>query len=103
MIQNLNTCALSQLLMNFTIKGVKFHVIQKLLYWNKWGDSHTEHILNGIPRHEFGSKIVKKAIRELVKNEWILAAMKTQEIHYSLNPGKKEEILNFFQEYEQNR
>ena len=79
--------------MGITKEDIKKRIIIKLVRWKKWGGSHTENILNGLPSHLKGDKLTKQALKELEKDEWILPAMKTQEIHYSLNPRKTEEIL----------
>ena len=65
----------------------------------KMGGSHTENIIKGFPSHLRGSKIVKRAIKELEKDKWILLAIKTGETHYSLNPKKTDEILSFYEKY----
>ena len=85
--------------MGITKEDIKKRIIIKLVRWKKWGGSHTENILNGLPSHLKGDKLTKQALKELEKDEWILPAMKTQEIHYSLNPRKVDEILAFYEKY----
>ena len=85
--------------MKFTIDDVKKRIIIKLLRWRKWGGSHTENILGGLPAHIRGEKVTKKALKELVDDRWLIPAMKTGEIHYSLNPEKADEILQFYEKY----
>ncbi len=82
-----------------TILGVKIRIIRKLVRWKKWGAAHTENILNGLPTHLRGEKVTKEALRELIKDQWILPLLKTYEIHYSLNPEKAEDILTFYEEH----
>jgi hypothetical protein len=82
-----------------TPKDIKARIIRKLVQWRKWGGSHTENILKGLPRHIRGEKVTKEAIEELVKDRWLIPAMKTGEVHYSLNPEKADEILQFYEEY----
>lgn len=77
---------------------IKAKIIDKLVRWNKWGASHTEHILNGLPKHLHGEKVTKEAIRELLKDGWNIPAKKTFEIHYSLNP-EADEIMQFFEKH----
>ena len=67
--------------------------------WRKWGGSHTENIIGGLPSHLKGSRDTKQAIKELEKDRWIIPAKKTGEIHYSLNPRKANEILRFYEKY----
>lgn len=85
--------------MSFTVEDVKARIIRKLVQWRKWGGSHTENILRGLPAHLRGDKITKQAIKELEKEGWILPAKKTGEIHYSLNPAKTCEILQFYEKH----
>jgi len=80
-----------------TREDMKRRIITKLVKWRKWGGSHTENILNGLPSHLKGAKITKKALKELIQDQWILPAKKTGETHYSLNPRKTEEILQFYE------
>lgn len=78
---------------------VKARIIRKLVQWRKWGGSHTENILKGLPSHLKGEKVTKKALKELERDQWIIATIKTKEIHYSLNPRKVKEILSFYEKY----
>ena len=82
-----------------TIKDIKKRILIKLIRWRKWGASHTENIIKGLPSHLKGAKITKQALKELEKNQWIIPAKKTGEIHYSLNPRKTNEILEFYEKY----
>ena len=85
--------------MNLSTIEIKARIIRKLVKWRKWGGAHTENVLNGLPTHLKGSKIVKETLKELEKDEWIMPAKKTGEIHYSLNPKKANEILQFYEKY----
>ena len=78
---------------------IKVRIIRKLVKWRKWGGSHTENVLRGLPSHLRGEKVTKNALKELVKEGWLLAMIKTNETHYSLNPRKTKEILEFFEKY----
>jgi len=85
--------------MKLTVLQVKARIIRKLVQWRKWGGSHTENILKGLPSHLRGANIVKQALKELEKDQWIIPAIKTGETHYSLNPRKTDEILKFYEKY----
>jgi len=85
--------------MQLTKLEIKARIIRKLVKWRKWGGSHTENILGGLPSHLIGSKLTKQALNELEKAEWIIPAKKTGEIHYSLNPEKTDELLQFYDMY----
>lgn len=78
---------------------IKARIIRKLVRWQKWGGAHTENILKGLPKHLIGNKIVKEALKELVKDEWITPVKKTGETHYYLNSRKSGEILQFYEKY----
>jgi len=52
-----------------------------------------------LPSHIKGAKETKKVLKELERDEWILSAKKTGEIHYSLNPRKIDEIMKFYEIY----
>lgn len=85
--------------MNISSNDIKVRIIKKLVQWRKWGGSHTENILKGLPSHLKKDKITKKALKELIKDEWLISAKKTGETHYSLNPRKTEEILKFYEKH----
>lgn len=85
--------------MKLMVLEIKARIIRKLVQWRKWGASHTENILKGLPVHLRGDKVTKKALKELVKDQWIIPVKKTGEIHYSLNPRKTKEILHFYEKY----
>ncbi len=85
--------------MEYTKEDIKKRIIIKLVRWRKWGGSHTENIIKGLPSHLKGAKITKQALKELEKALWIIPAKKTGEIHYSLNPEKIDEILRFCENY----
>ena len=82
-----------------TPNDIKVRIIRKLVQWRKWGGAHTENILKGLPSHLRGDRVTKQVLKELEKSAWLLPAKKTGEIHYSLNPGKAEEILQFYEAY----
>ncbi len=85
--------------MGLTATEIKARIIRKLVQWRKWGGSHTENILRGLPSHLRGDKATKQALKELEKDGWVISAKKTGEIHYSLNPEKTDEILRFYEKY----
>ena len=85
--------------MELTAEDIKARIIRKLVQWRKWGGSHTENIIKGLPSHLKGDKITKQALKELERDEWIISLKKTGEIHYSLNPKKTDEILKFYENH----
>ncbi|MBI2671618.1 hypothetical protein HYX16_01660 [Candidatus Woesearchaeota archaeon] len=82
---------------------IKARIINKLVRWKKWGASHTENIIKGLPSHLKGEKITKQVLKQLIRDEWIIPAIKTGEIHYSLNPRKADKILGFYKEHCKNQ
>lgn len=84
--------------MDFNLE-IKKQIIKKLVLWRKWGASHTENILKGLPSHLRGGKETKNVLKDLIRNRWLLPAKKTGEIHYSLNPEKTKEIMEFYERY----
>lgn len=84
--------------MDFNLE-IKKQIIKKLVLWRKWGASHTENILKGLPSHLRGGKETKNVLKDLIRNRWLLPAKKTGEIHYSLNPEKTKEILEFYERH----
>ena len=85
--------------MDSSVLDIKARIIRKLVQWKKWGGAHTENILKGLPSHLRGEKITKQAVKELIKDGWLLPVIKTKEIHYSLNPRKTAEVLQFYDKY----
>lgn len=73
--------------------------LRKLVNLNIWGGRHTElkNLQKALPDHLRGSKEAKEAIRELIKNEFILIKLSTGEQHISLNSHKQKEIFDFLE------
>ena len=80
-------------------KLIQEKILRKLMSMKppKWGGSHTEekNLQKGLPAHLRGTKVYKKAIKELYQLGFLLKAKKTGEWHVSLNTSKKEEIYRF--------
>ena len=85
--------------MAYNKQYLKKRIIMRLVRWKKWGGAHTENILKGLPSHLIGDKLTKQVLKELERSRWIIPAKKTGEIHYSLNPEKTDEILQFYERY----
>jgi len=81
------------------ITQIKARIIRKMDIWRKRGGSHTENILKGMHAHLRGDKVTRKAIKEMKKDRWLIAEIKTGETHYALNPRKAKEILQFYEQY----
>lgn len=86
------------------VKAVMRIIIRKLQGMNKWGGAHTalRNIAGGMPTQfstsPKGKRIIKKAIKQLINNGFMLAKPSTGEVHVSLNTKKKKEIIEFKRE-----
>ncbi|MBI2152062.1 hypothetical protein HYU21_05015 [Candidatus Woesearchaeota archaeon] len=88
---------------------IKKLVLQKLVRANVWGGKHTplDFVTKGIPEHykntHPGRKIVEKAIKNLINDEWIIILAKRtgsgSDEHVSLNPRKVSEIKQFLEKF----
>lgn len=80
-------------------RAVQEKILRKLMAMKpaKWGASHTEerNLTKGLPSHLIGSKVTKKAIKELYQLGFLLSKKSTGSIHVSLNPAKMKEIFEF--------
>ena len=74
--------------------------LRKLVNLNIWGGRHTEikNLQKALPGHLRGTKEHKKAIKELIKREFLKTKPSTGEIHVSLNSHKQKEIFEFLQD-----
>lgn len=81
-----------------TVMCIFIRILQGM---DKWGHAHTplSNVLRCLPA-QFrdslkGKKAVKKATKELINRGFMLAKPSTGEIHVSLNPHNKKEIIEF--------
>ena len=82
-------------------------ILQKLVRANVWGGKHTplDFVRKGIPEHyrnmHKGMKMLEKALKELVNDEWVMVHQKKtgkgSDEHVSLNPRKVSEIKQFLE------
>ena len=79
--------------------AVKKLILRNLITPPRWGGKHTElrNIKKSLPNilvsKKKGQKIVKEAIKELVNDGMLLMKPSTGEIHVSLNPRMKKDIM----------
>ena len=73
--------------------------LRKLLNLNIWGGRHTElkNLQKALPSHLRGAKETKKAIKELLKRQFLNIKPSTGEKHISLNSHKQKEIYEFLE------
>ena len=81
--------------------ATKKRILRDLITPPRWGGKHTEvrNLRKGLPSHVLstkeGQKLVDKAIKELINNGWLLSKKSTGQIHVSLNPRMKKEIMRY--------
>ncbi len=75
--------------------------LRKLLNLHMWGGKHTEskNLLKALPKHLRGEKVTTEAVKELHQLQFLLSKPSTGEMHISLNPQKKQEILAFLEKH----
>ena len=80
---------------------IKRIILESLITPPRWGGRHTElrNIRKSLPSNllssKEGQKLIDKSIKELVNNGWLLCKKSTGELHVSLNPRMKKEIMDF--------
>lgn len=80
---------------------IKRSILENLLTPPRWGGKHTDvrNLKKGLATEALstkeGQKLTEKAIKDLVNYGWLLCKKSTGELHVSLNPRKKREILEF--------
>ena len=78
---------------------IKRIIIESLITPPRWGGKHTEirNIKKGFPSHiassNKGKKLIDKAIKELINDGLLFCKKSTHELHVSLNPRMKKEIM----------
>jgi len=83
------------------IKIIKRIILESLITPPRWGGKHTElrNIKKGFPSHIIspnkGKKLIDKAVKELINDRFLLCKKSTNELHVSLNPKMKKEIMEF--------
>ena len=78
---------------------MKAHVLYKLARHRRWGGKHTEllNVRSALPR-EYQAD-AEKIAKELANSGLITWLKKTNQIHISLNPHRKKEILEIIERY----
>jgi hypothetical protein len=86
-------------------ENIMWLMLSKLNRMGKIGGNHTEiiNLYKSLPTHfkssNKGKKQIQKAIKELLKREFLLQKPSTGELHVSLNPRKIKEIIKFITKY----
>lgn len=78
---------------------MKAHILYKLARHRRWGAKHTElvNVRTALPRE--CQKDAEKLARELANEGFLTWLPKTGQIHVSLNPAKKKEIVEIVWKY----
>ena len=81
------------------IDKFKLHILKKLFDQRCWMHKHfsINNIPQGLPSHARDSKIIKKAIDELIKSNWILSKQTFYGLELSLNINKKKDIEEYIE------
>jgi len=80
---------------------IKRIILESLITPPRWGGRHTEpkkykkSLPSNLLSSKEGQKLIDKSIKELVNNGWLLCKKSTGELHVSLNPRMKKEIMDF--------
>ena len=79
------------------VKKIKLHILKKLFDQRCWMHKHfsINNILQGLPPHARDSRIIKKAVDELISNGWLLSKPTHYGLELSLNISKKKEIEDY--------
>lgn len=83
------------------VAKVKWFILNKLNCMGKWAGSHTalRNLFRGLPikytSSAQGKRSIRRAIKELINKQFIIAKPSTGEIHVSLNSKKIKEIKEF--------
>ena len=81
------------------VEKIKLHILKKLFDQRCWMNKHfsINNIPKGLPPHARDSRIIKKAIDELISNQWILSKPTHYGLELSLNIEKKKEIEDYIE------
>lgn len=78
---------------------LRAHILRKLALHRIWGNKHTPliYVRNGLPK---GSEAASEEVAKQLANENMITWLpKTGEIHISLNPARKKEIVQLIEKY----
>ena len=81
------------------VEKLKLHILKKLFDQRCWMNKHfsINNIPQGLPPHARDSRIIKKAVDELLKSRWLLAKPTHYGLELSLNIGKKKDIEEYIE------
>ena len=81
------------------VEKIKLHILKKLFDQRCWMHKHfnINNIQQGLPPHARDSRIIKKAVDDLIKNKWLLSKPTHYGLELSLNIDKKKEIEEYIE------
>ena len=81
------------------IEKLKLHILKKLFDQRCWMHKHfsINNIPQGLPSHARDSRIIKKAVDELTKSNWLLSKQTFYGLELSLNINKKKDIEEYIE------
>ena len=81
------------------VEKIKLHILKKLFDQRCWMHKHfnINNISQGLPPHARDSRIIKKAVDDLIKNKWLLSKPTHYGLELSLNIDKKKEIEEYIE------
>ena len=81
------------------IEKIKLHILKKLFDQRCWVHKHfnINNVPQGLPPHKRDSRIIKKAIDDLIKIKWLLSKPTHYGLELSLNIEKKKEIEEYIE------
>ena len=88
------------------LEVVKRIILDSLITPPRWGGKHTDvrNLRKSFPSNisstKEGQKLIDKAIKELVNDRWLLSKKSTGEMHVSLNPRMKREIMEYVSKHQ---
>lgn len=79
------------------VEKIKLHILKKLFDQQCWMHKHfnINNVPQGLPPHARDSRIIKKAVDNLIKNKWLLSKPTHYGLELSLNINKKKEIEEY--------
>ncbi len=81
------------------IEKFKLHILKKLFDQRCWMHKHfsINNLQQGLPSHARDSRIIKKAVDELIKSNWLLSKQTFYGLELSLNINKKKDIEEYIE------
>ena len=81
------------------VERLKLHILKKLFNQRCWMNKHfsINNIPQGLPSHARDSKMIKKAVDELIMTGWLLSKPTHYGLELSLNTEKKKEIEEYIE------